>query len=407
MFARPRLCVRLSILVGCAAAGATAHQLTERQALELLRESPHYRELQARVEVTRAESRRGTLYPNPSASASFEGAGRTDFYLIEQPLALNGRRGLLRQAGVSAVAAAEAEADHELRQLEAHLRSAFYRLAYAQEREAAIRGSITRLTEMLEILRAREQEGEGSKFDRVRAEREVAERETEASEAGALIAQHRADLARYLGDRFNPEGLIAQGPLAPAYSLPVLGDSLAAALEARSDYRIGKERLEQLRLEGEAADRLRIPNPVVSGGLKRAAIGDRSANGPVLSVSIDLPLFDKGQVEKQIAAAESARTRARRQVIESQILAEVRAAYDSLRLRREIAATYLEQSQGRAEDLRGIAEVGYREGELGILELLDSYRVEQQVGLRLLEFRAAAKLAEVEFDRAMGKELLP
>ena len=77
------------------------------------------------------------------------------------------------------------------------------------------------------------------------------------------------------------------------------------------------------------------------------------------------------------------------------------------RLRREIADAYRQQSQNRAEELRGIADVGYREGELGILELLDSYRVEQQARLRLLELQAAAKLAEVELDRALGKEVLP
>ena len=407
MIVRARVCVRLTLLVGCLAAGASAQQLTERQALELLRESPYYRELQARVEVTRAETRRGTLYPNPSANASFEGAGRTDFYLIEPPLALNGRLGLLRQAGASAVAAAEAEADHELRQLEARLRGAFFRLSYAQERKRTIRNSIEELQQVVRILREREKEGEGSKFDRLRAEREVVERETEASDTEVLIAEYGAGLARFLGERFNPEGLIVQGTLAPTYALPDLGDALAAALEARSDYRVEKERLERLRLETEAADRLRIPNPVVSGGFKRAAIGDRTVNGPVLSVSIDLPLFNKGQVEKQFAEAEAARTRARRQVLESQILAEVRAAFDSLRLRREIAETYQERSQGQTEELREIAEVGYQEGELGILELLDSYRVAQQAQLRSLELQAAAKLAEVEFDRAIGKEVLP
>ena len=97
MIARPRVCVRLGFVVGCLAASAAAQTLTERQALQMLRESPYYRELQARVEVTRAERRRGTLYPNPSASAAFEGAGRTDFYLFEQPLAVNGRRQLLRR----------------------------------------------------------------------------------------------------------------------------------------------------------------------------------------------------------------------------------------------------------------------------------------------------------------------
>ncbi len=171
MTARPRVCVRLSFLVGCVAASAVAQALTERQALQLLRESPYYRELEARVEVTRAERRRGTLYPNPSATAAFEGAGRTDFYLIEQPLAVNGRRRLLRQAGESAVAATRAEADYELRFLEADVRRTFQQLIYVQERRETISRNIEELSELVRILREREGAGEGSKFDRLRAER--------------------------------------------------------------------------------------------------------------------------------------------------------------------------------------------------------------------------------------------
>ena len=407
MIARARVYVRLSLLVCCLATNAAAQELTEKQALQLLRESPYHRELQARVEVARAESQRGTFYPNPSVSAAFEGAGRTDFYVFELPLAVNGRLSLLRQAGESAIAVAEAGADHALRQIEARLRGVFYQLAYAQKRKGTIRNSIDELEELARILREREKAGEGSKFDRLRAEREIVERETESADTEALIAESRARLAGFLGERVNAENLVASGTLEPEYLLPDLHEALAEGLEARSDYQAGKERLEQLRLEAEAADRLRIPNPVVSGGLKRAEIGDRHANGPVLSVSIDLPLFNKGQAGKQLAEAEAARTRARRRILESQILADVRAAHNSLRLRRKIADDYQGQSGRRAEELREIAEISYQEGELGILELLDSYRVAQRAKLRLLELQAAAKLAEVEFDRTVAKELLP
>jgi len=407
MFTRARAYVRLSLLVCCLAASVAAQELTERQALQLLRESPYHRELQARVAVARATTRRATLYPNPSVSASFEGAGRTDFYLFEQPLAVNGRLGLLRRAGESAIAVAQAGADHALRQIEARLRDVFHQLAYAQKRKRTIRDSIGELEELVRILRERETAGEGSKFDRLRAEREIVERETEFADAEALIAESQARLGGFLGQRIHTQNLTATGTLAPEYALPNLQDALAEALVARSDYQVEKERLEQARLEGEAADRVRIPNPVISGGLKRGAIGDRYASGPVLAVSIDLPLFNKGQADKELAEAEAGRTRARRGILENRILAGVRAAHDSLRLRREIAADYQARSGRRAEELREIAEIAYQEGELGILELLDSYRVAQRAKLRLLDLQVTAKLAEVEFDRTVAKELLP
>ena len=407
MIAKACIFARLSLLVCCLATLTAAQELTERQALQLLRESPLYRELQARVEVSRAESRRGTLCPNPSVTTTFEGAGRTDYYIFEQPLAVSGRRRLLRRAGESAVAAAEAEADHALHQIEAGLRGVFHQLAYARKRRGAIRASIDELQKLVRILREREKAGEGSRFDRLRAEREVVERETESADAEAAIAESRAALAGFLGESVDSEHLIARGTPVSDGALPDLNEALADGLAARSDYQVENERLEQLRLEGEAADRLRIPNPVISGGLKREQIGDRYAKGPVLGFSIDLPLFNKGRVEKRLAEAKAARTRARRRVLESRILAEVRAAHGSLRLRRKIAEDYESKSGRRAEELREIAEIAYQEDELGILELLDSYRVAQRAKLRLLELQAVAKQAEIEFDRTVAKELLP
>ena len=407
MIAKTRFSIQLAPLVCCLVTCAAASELTEKQALQLFRESPYHKELQAGIEVVRAKTRRHTLYPNPSVSATFEGAGRTDFFVVEQVLTVNGRRNLLRQAGTSAVKVAETQADHTLREIEARLRDVFYQLLYAQKRKAMIRKSVDELEELARILHEREKAGEGSKFDHLLAAYETMEQETEFAEAETLIAGARAKLASFLGERVFPDALVVMGALEPGYALPALPDALAVGLSARSDYRVETERLEQLRLEAEAADRIRIPNPIVLGGLKRTDIGDRYLNGPVLSVSIDLPVFEKGQVAKKLANAEADRTRARRRILESQILADVRSAHDSLRLRRRIADDYRIQSGRNARELLEIAEIAYREGELGILELLNSYGVAHRTELRLLELRAAAKLAEVEFDRSIAKELLP
>ncbi len=407
MIMNPRVCSLLIALLCYPSAGVLAFELTESQALRMLRESPHHRELRARVEIARARARRGTLYPNPTVSTTFEGAGRTDFYMFEQPLAVNGRRSLLRQAGESTVSAEHSRADHALRRIEAEMREAFHRLAFAQEREEAIRSGIAELQELVRILRERESAGEGSKFDRLRAEREIVERETERAGAEAAIAESRARLGGILGPVIDANRLVARGSLEPGFPLPALREAVADSLDARSDYRVETDRLRELQFKAEAAERLRIPNPVVSGGLKRADVGDRSMSGPVLAVSVGLPLFNKGQIDRQLAEAEAVQVRARREILENRIRAEVNSAHAALRIRRRIADDYEAQSGSRAEEIRKIAEFAYREGELGILELLDSYRVAQTAALRLLELRADAKLAEVEFDWAVAKELLP
>ncbi len=398
--------LKIPLVVSMLATCAFAQELHERQVLQLLRESPYYLQLQAEVDIVRVEAQRHGIYPNPSVSATFEGAGRTDFFVLEQELMLNGRRTLLRQAGNSTVRVAEAVAEHALHQGEARVRRAFFQLIYSQMKKEAIDLSVGELEQLIRQLRDREEAGEGSKFDRLRAEREVVERKIESAEADAVVVEMRAVLAGLLGERVNPDALAVRGTLDPGFDLPALSQALLDGLAARSDYKVESERLEQLRLEGEAADRLRIPNPVVAGGLKRAVVGDRYLNGPVISVSVDLPLFAKGQIDKGLAEAKADRARAQRRVLESQILADVRASHDSLRLRRRIAEAHRTQSGGLARELLEIARVAYREGELDIPELLNALRVDQQTRLRQLELQAAAKMAEIEFDRSVAKEVL-
>lgn len=398
--------LKIPLVVSMLATCAFSQELQERQVLQLFRESPYYLQLQAEVEIARVEAGRHGIHPNPSVSATFEGAGRTDFFVLEQELMLNGRRTLLRQAGNSTVKVAEAVAEHALHQEEARVRRAFFRLIYAQMRKEAIEVSVSELELLIRQLREREEAGEGSKFDRLRAEREVVERRIESAEADAVVLEMRAVLASLLGERVNPDALAVRGTLDPGFVLPALSQALTDGLEARSDYKIESERLEQLRLEAEAADRLRIPNPVVAGGLKRAEVGDRYLTGPVISVSVDLPLFAKGQIDKGLAEAKADRARARRRVLESRILADVRASHDSVRLRRQIAETHRMQSGELARELLEIARIAYREGELDIPELLNTLRVDQQTRLRQLELQAAAKMAEVEFDRSVAKEML-
>jgi hypothetical protein len=86
------------------------------------------------------------------------------------------------------------------------------------------------------------------------------------------------------------------------------------ALTVRQDDRAEQRRIEQYGLEQRAAERLRFPEPVLNAGLKRAEIGQRSiANGPVIGITVPLPLFNKFQTEVARFSAEREQSSARLQ----------------------------------------------------------------------------------------------
>jgi hypothetical protein len=184
---------------------ARATELTEKEAVrKFLSESPYSRESAAGVAVVDAESRGWSLWPNPTAAYSREGAGLTEIVQYEQPLAITGRLGLLRQAGVEAVGAARSQAGRTRWELISSLRAAFYLLLSAQEREAAVRAGMSDLDEIIRILRRREQEGEGSSYDRLRAERERSEIGTEIAAARIYATQARSQLVAFFSADTEP-----------------------------------------------------------------------------------------------------------------------------------------------------------------------------------------------------------
>jgi len=121
-------------------------------------------------------------------------------------------------------------------------------------------------------------------------------------------------------------------------------------------------------------------------------------------VSVSLPLFDNGGRDAARWVAEAARVDAERAALEGRIRAEVVRAAEILALRR--AALSGDPDDGGDELVR-IAVVAYREGEVGILELLDAARTAARAKARAIEARLDARLAEIALEHAVGEILWP
>jgi cobalt-zinc-cadmium efflux system outer membrane protein len=385
-------------------------RLTEREAVaRFLTSDPRIRELNARIDEVRATQAERTLWPNPSATFSREsvlGAHDT-FLLARQELPVSGRRGRLQAAGRLAVDAAEAEAHFEQAQLQADVRAAYTALLLAQQREDALQASIGALQELVSVLRTREEGGEGSTYDRMRGQRALIDLEAERSLVAGerVVAQGR--LAGYMGPGVIPEALVAADALIatpPQAPLPAL---IEQALTNRGDYRAAELAIARFDAERSAATRLQIPTPSLTGGLKRSDLGGTASAGYQVSVDVTLPLFSRGQAATALATAQRTRAQAEAQTWRLQIEADVRAAYEVAAILQERAARYQESTAAIAEPLARIGRVGYEEGELGILELLDAERQALDARLRVLELAGAARRAAIELDRVMGQEFRP
>jgi cobalt-zinc-cadmium efflux system outer membrane protein len=390
------------ILLFCFGFAARAGDWTEDFLLRRFQDqNPIELESKARIAIAGAETRARTLWANPSVNVTREGAGRTEFYQAAQSLPLNGRIGLLRQAGIEQSAVIAAEGKDVFWRARCSLRSAFYRLVAGQLRVAAWTDSLQQIDQIIGVLQVREQTGEGSRFDRLRAERERAE-------LSALSGQLRADIDLIRGEVLSllPLGeafQMASGSLAtrkPAFSVD---EARLRAFRNRADLEGERLRQDVLRSEQRAAERLRIPDPIVNGGFKRADAGlPRLETGPVLGVSLSIPLFNQGQAEVSRYAAEQQRSRARLEQLQRRTAAFVDAAWQSYERHRAVSDSY---STASVTELISIARIAYAEGEIGILQLLDAYRTARESQLRKIDLESNAKQAQILLEQQLGEEL--
>lgn len=382
-----------------------AQEWTEESVVRrFLEQSPQVREARARAAIAGAEALGRRLSSNPRVRYVREGAGMTEFLQAEQTLHLSGRFGLLRQAGESAVRAAEADGAFDLWQARTSLRLAFYGMLAGQERERLYEAGVEEMDRVIAVLRRREQEGEGSSFDRLRTERERAELAAELEVARAGTQLERAALLAFLPSGDDVERVAGALAAAPQ---PLDAAALAQrAMGARQDVRAEQHRLTLFRQEQRAAERLRIPEPTVSAGFKRADIGmGVMARGGVVEIGVPLPLFNKGQAEVSRFTAEQERVNARLEMLARQVRALVEGQVRNLTVRAAARDRYRKELANTGEELIRIARVAYEEGEIGILQLLDAYRTVREGQVRMLELELSVREARIELERVMGEEL--
>jgi outer membrane protein, heavy metal efflux system len=274
----------------------------------------------------------------------------------------------------------------------------------AQEQVGVYDSELGRLQEIVDVLKKRESAGESSGYDRLRAERELS-----LLEADQGAAQARLESARGIFSSFFEANDPQQSPTAIGrLELPSLPDfpSLLSRIERRGDIQAEHQFAESSGLLMEAARRKRYPEPVISGGLKSPSINDQRDSGYVLSVTVPLPLFDRGKEDMTRAEVARRAALARGEALRSKVQLMLKAKWEEARARLHAAEIYRNRAMAETADMIKIARAAYEGGEVGILELLDSFRTQREVRLRAQELTAAARQSVLELERLVGEEVI-
>ncbi|MEZ4398821.1 MAG: TolC family protein [Kofleriaceae bacterium] len=342
--------------------------------------------------------------PNPSLQLEREqlvgdAAAATSYARVTVPVDLAGRRARQVEAARADVDATRAEVGRARAAYVVDGLREFTRAAYAARVVELLRADRAVLARAVDVVRKRGAAGASAGYDVQRIELELAAYDDLLASADGDMAATRARLGALLGvAAVEPVSDLALPPEPP----PIAG-LLAGAVEARGDHRAAAARAASATARLRLAERGWIPDlGVVAGAMATDGSGG-GAIGVTLGVSLSLPVFDRGQgIAAQARAAHQLAT-AEQQWLGVAVPAQIAGARAAL-VRLRAQAVQLDAAQlARLAPLLRAAETGYREGEAGIVELLDAYRVARAVRLRELELRRDARLAELDLWHALGR----
>ena len=397
-----------AVLLLPAGAGAQSLSMTEAQALARLSdESPRVQAARASADVVRADALAAARLPNPRVTFNREAvSGVTEnYFTVSQTLPVTGRRRFEMSAAASRVEAASSRVDGEVRRLRTDLRLAFTDLWAAQQRERELVRHRDRLRELADVLARREAGGESAGFDRLRAEREVLDVESERAAAASDRARAQGALTSFFPAALPAADEIeAVGTIRNAATLPSVEELVARAEAVRGDVLALAHEREVASLMTQAADRRRVPEPEVVAGTKTSNAGTGDV-GSIMSVHVSVPLFDRGRAERAAAVARATQVDSQLAALRLTVQTEIRAWRAAVIERRGIAARYRAAVDGGTDDIERIAQISYDNGEGGILELLDAHRTGSSSRVRQVMLDAAVREAEIELEFVSGWEI--
>ena len=303
------------------------------------------------------------------------------------------------------VAIAEAEVRDFVRNLVAAVQSTFYLVRALDEQLGVNRQLVASVRTVEDATARRVESAEASpaevgllRIERLRLEQDAQRLIRERDVAAAA-------LARLLG-RETPVGLSPVGELDPG---------TLSLLPPAADNRGGRPDLEAARHEIERADadrslaRAEVWDDWTAGlGYEQeravfdAPIGTKRDSFLSFGLTVPLPLWNRQQGRIAAADAELRRTRRSHDALVLRIEEEVRAAQARVRTFRSSVDAYTEDILPEATRTQELFERGYRQGLVGIAELLQAQRQYNESRAFYFELLGDLRQAAIELEAATG-----
>jgi len=381
-----------------------------RELLQIVREkSPRYALARTQIDAAQAEVVAADVLPNPKISygrydqagglrnTQFDGPSQQNI-TVEVPMLLAGQHGVRKDAAERQVDVAEARVEVDYNQLIRESWRLFAQLLANQQRVAVLDEARLELERLQTIISGKQNAGTASRYDVMRIVQEVQSLNTRLENAQTNLSSTIGELARLLGfPNWKPH---ATGMLTPIGVSADIEKLWQQAEHNNPDLETARREIIAADSGLARAERERWPVPSLMFG---TAFTDKPyGNTTFAGLSVDLPIFDRGQGGMARASAEVRASQLKRELLLAATRQELERAVDVLGRRRATLAKAETEVIAPLSTLKQMAEDAYRLGQTSLIELLDSSRTRTEIKLNHLELIQNEIEAELDVMTASG-----
>ncbi|MHB1046940.1 MAG: TolC family protein [Thermoanaerobaculia bacterium] len=399
----------LLLVYGASPALAEQRSLSVEEAIRLAHaNNPEVRIFAANVDAARARLAGGSLLfqTNPSLTvtagprSSPEGRSQDDSLQVLQQFEIGGQRRARIDAATAALESTEAQAQALRAEVTARVREGFGRAQAAEQRSRLATEAFAVAEQGVGAAEERFRAGAAALLEVNTARIELGRAARGRGEAARRRAEGFAELHLLLG--LDPlEELTLRGDLRAPEPVAGPAELVQEALERRGEVRAGRRGLDAARAEARLASREAIPSPRIGASFAREEGSDTTIIQGV--VALDLPIFNRNQAARGIAAARVRQLETALEATDRRIRQEVLTALARVQAARASADGYAGDVVKAMQENMDLVTESYRAGKIDFLQLLVIRRQTLEARREHIDVLEELNAARAQLDRALGR----
>jgi cobalt-zinc-cadmium efflux system outer membrane protein len=308
---------------------------------------------------------------------------------------------LARQDAAEAALAGASIGQEEVRlNVRAEVMVAFYELLLTQQVVGIVMENRNTVGEVARAVEARVESGEGARFESVKAAVEVMKADQEVTRAENDIQVKRAALNALTAGALGRHFAITGSFRAPIHDL-VLDDLQMRALSRHPTVRRIQKAVERADHTIDKERQSRIPDVTIFGNYAR----EIGREGVVAGLGIPTPLWYRREGEITAALGTKRREEAGLIRAQSELAKMITQHHQDAETTSRQIDVFEKGLLKKAQEALRVAQLSFRFGSAGLLEVLDAQRVSRQVQVEYVQTQRDLSLALSRLERAVGEQL--